>query len=111
MQMFYNRVLERLIEHSRSLPPNLILHEFAINAVHITEQVKQFQSFGLIFVFVGFCHRPLKEVYGFCLEGKILAPHRGRILFFLFLPATASSLLHLTAMINQLCRLGTEIGF
>ena len=37
--MFYNRVLERLIEHSRSLPPNLILHEFAINAVHITEQV------------------------------------------------------------------------
>ena len=49
LQMFYNRVLERLIEHSRSLPPNLILHEFAINAVHITEQVcplKQFQSFG-----------------------------------------------------------------
>ena len=53
MQLFYNRVLERLIEHSRSLPPNLILHEFAINAVHITEQVcllKQFQSFALIFV-------------------------------------------------------------
>ena len=53
LQMFYNRVLERLIEHSRSLPPNLILHEFAINAVHITEQVcplKQFHSFvGLIF--------------------------------------------------------------
>ena len=51
--MFYNRVLERLIEHSRSLPPNLILHEFAINAVHITEQVlcplKQFQSFGFLY--------------------------------------------------------------
>ena len=76
--MFYNRVLERLIEHSRSLPPNLILHEFAINAVHITEQVKQFQPFGLIFVFVGYC-----------LEGKLLTPHRGRILFF-FVPTSCS---------------------
>ena len=64
--MFYNRVLERLIEHSRSLPPNLILHEFAINAVHITEQVKQFQPFGLIF-----CIRR------FLLGGQIIHPSSG----------------------------------
>merc|ERR1719376_1155762 len=35
----YNFLLDKLIDHSMSLPPNLVLHEFAINTVFLAEEI------------------------------------------------------------------------